>query len=397
MNLFSGFICRILILLGLATPLLAQAQATHTVTVGDNFFEPSQLTINVGDTVRWVNAAGGNAHNVTSNTGAWPASQTSSSFTFEVTFNQAGTFDYRCTVHPAEMTGTITVQSAPSAAEVELVSVSVLNAGSAMQSRTQATGDSAASKTQAFVPGDSISIEAVIRNNGNAASGSFSITYYASTNLVINTSDTALGTFAVADLAAGVTRSQQNQVDVPDGLAAGQYFIGAILAFSDSNANNNVAVDSVSITISGSFLINAGLNDVWATPGKNSQGILFATFPDISVMFSAWFTFDSVRPPDGATAVLGEPDQRWLTMQGDFAGDTATLQIYESTGGVFDSATPEPEPTRPIGTMTIVFHDCSNATATYSIPALGLMNTIPLIRIVGDNVALCEELNRALH
>ncbi len=395
MNLVSGFTFRILVILCLAAPLIAHAQTTHIVTVGDNFFSPSQLTINVGDTVRWMNAAGGNVHNVTSNSGAWAASQTASSFTFEVTFNQAGTFNYTCTIHSG-MDGTITVQAATSAAEVELLSVAVLNASSALQNQTQASGDSGTSKTQAFVPGDSINIEAVIRNNGNASSGGFNITYYASTDSAINTNDTALGTFSVANLAAGVTRSQQNQATFPGSLAPGQYFIGAILAFSDSNANNNVAVDNVSVTISGAFLINAGLNDVWATPGKNGAGILFATFPDINVMFSAWFTYDSVRPPNGATAVLGEPDQRWLTMQGGFAGDTANLQIFESTGGVFDSENPQPGAAIAIGTMTIVFHDCGNATATYSIPGLGLMNTISLVRIVADNIALCEEINLAL-
>jgi plastocyanin len=395
MNLISGFACRILITLGLTAPLLAHAQTTHIVTVGDNFFSPSQLTINVGDTVRWVNAAGGNQHNVRSMSSAWTPSQTSSSFTFEVIFNQAGTFNYECTIHSG-MTGTITVQGTASAAEVELLSVSVLNAGSALRSQAQASGDSGTSKTQAFVPGDPVNIEAAIRNNGNASSGGFEITYYASTNSVIDTNDTALGIFAVANLAAGATRSQQNQVSIPGNLAAGQYFIGAILSFNDSNANNNVAVDNFSVTVSGAFLINAGLNDVWATPGKNGAGILFATFPDINVMFSAWFTYDSVPPPNGATAVLGEPDQRWLTMQGNFSGDTATLQIFESSGGVFDSANPQPGAAVAIGTMTIVFHDCGSATASYSIPGLGLMNTIPLVRIVADNIALCEEINLVL-
>jgi len=55
----------VLAALSLASPLMAQT--THTVTVGDNFFSPANLTIQAGDTVRWVNAGGGNPHNVTQN------------------------------------------------------------------------------------------------------------------------------------------------------------------------------------------------------------------------------------------------------------------------------------------------------------------------------------------
>jgi hypothetical protein len=182
---------------------------------------------------------------------------------------------------------------------------------------------------------------------------------------------------------------------VPDNIPAGQYFIGGILSFSDSNNGNNTAVDNISVSFVDLFLINAGLNDVWASPGKDGQGILIAVFPDAGVFFSAWFTFDSERPPPSATAILGEPGQRWITMQGDWAGNTANLEIFSSNGGVFDSASP-PTINVAIGTMTIVFHDCGNATASYSIPSLGLMNTFPLIRIVADNIPLCEEINSAL-
>jgi plastocyanin len=396
MNMRFFFPTTLVLILLICLSPNAAAQTTHTITVGDNFFSPENLTIQVGDTVRWVNAAGGMQHNVTSNTGAFAASSTAASFTFEVTFTQAGSFGYQCTLHPGQMSGTITVQGAPTPeAEVELLSVSVLNEGSALQNALQAAGDDNL-KPQAFVLGDQIEIEAAMRNNGDAGSGGFNITYYASTNTTINGSDTALGTFPVSSIGAGANLTQTDSVDVPGSLPAGQYFIGAIVAFSDDVPGNNTEVDAVAVTIAGPFFINAGLNDVWATPGKNGQGILFAVFPDAEVFFSAWFTYDSTRPPNGATAVLGQPDQRWLTMQGNFAGNTATLVVYYSTGGVFDMASPPPGDPVSIGTATIVFHDCSSATLTYSIPGLGLQNTEPLVRIVADNIPLCEEINNAM-
>lgn len=389
----------VLILLIFLSPY-AVAQTTHVITVSDNSFSPATLTIQAGDTVRWVNAAGGMQHNVTSNSGAFAASTTASGFTFEVTFTQAGSFGYQCTLHSGQMSGTITVQGVytPPEAEVELLSVTVLNEGSAQQNALQAV-DRDNPKPQAFVPGDEIEIEAAMRNNGDTGSGGFNITYYASTNTTINGADTALGTFAVSSIASGASRTQVDTVDVPGSLPSGQYYIGAIVAFQDDNSGNNTNHDTQSVTVTvaaGTFLINSGLNDVWATPGKNGQGILFAVFPDAGVFFSAWFTYDSTRPPNGATAVLGQPDQRWLTMQGGFAGDTANLQVYYSTGGVFDMASPAPGNPVSIGTATIVFHDCGSATLTYSIPSLGLQNSEPLVRIVPDNIALCDEINNAI-
>ena len=78
-------------------PLSAQA-ATHDVMVGNNFFSPNDLTIQVGDTVRWTNMAG--FHDVTADDFSW-ASPTSSSFVFERTFNTVEEVLYHCTVHSA--------------------------------------------------------------------------------------------------------------------------------------------------------------------------------------------------------------------------------------------------------------------------------------------------------
>ena len=47
---------------------------------------------------------------------------TAPSFTFEVTFDDPGSFDYLCTVHPGMQQGNITVESV-AAAEFELLSV----------------------------------------------------------------------------------------------------------------------------------------------------------------------------------------------------------------------------------------------------------------------------------
>ena len=90
---------------------------------------------------------------------------------------------------------------------------------------------------------------------------------------------------------------------------------------------------------------------------------------------------------------MGEPGHRWLTAQGPYAGDTATLTIYVTKGGIFDSVAPAAT-TDPggDGTLTIEFADCSNAIVTYEITSAGLSGEIPIERIADDNVALCESL-----
>ena len=141
------------------------------------------------------------------------------------------------------------------------------------------------------------------------------------------------------------------------------------------------------------FVINAGLNDAWYNPATVGQGLLIATYPDRRERFLAWFTYDTERPPDEATALLGEPGHRWLTAQGPYNGDTAELTIYVTKGGVFDAAEPAAS-TDPAGygSMTIEFADCTAGLVTYEIPSLSLSGEIPIERITPDNVALCQAL-----
>lgn len=235
----------------------AQAQTTHDVTVGDSFFSPSDITIEVGDTVRWTNAPGGLPHDVTADDFSF-ASQTSNEFVFQRTFNSVAEVLYHCTVHS--------------------------------------------------FPG------------GNGMNGSVSV-----------------------------------------------------------------------VEGTGDFVINAGLNDSWfnvATPG---QGFFITVFPDISSIFLAWFTYDTERPDPSVMANLGEPGHRWLTAFGEYAGNSAVLDVELTQGGVFNAS--EPAPTQgPDGTIVLECADCSNCMVTYDITSAGVQGVIPIGRIAADNVAACEQM-----
>ncbi len=256
----QNFIARLLLATGLLAVASDAAAEVHVVEVGDSFFSPSQLTIQAGDTVRWVNAAGGLQHDVESDDGLFSSGPTASQFTYEFTFDTPGTYRYHCSVHGAAggigMSGLIVVEAAPAAP----------------------------------------------------------------------------------------------------------------------------------------FVINPGLNDAWYERETSGQGVLFAVFPDSERMFLAWFTFDTERPPDDVTAILGEPGHRWVTAQGGWQDNVAIMDIVLTTGGVFDTRAPEQETTTGYGSITIEFHDCITATMEYAIPSIPVSGTINLERIVksGENVALCE-------
>lgn len=144
---------------------------------------------------------------------------------------------------------------------------------------------------------------------------------------------------------------------------------------------------------SGDFRINAGLNDAWFNPDTSGQGVFFTVYPDLEMMFLAWFTYDTERPMPGATANLGEPGHRWLTAFGPYAGDVAELDVELTAGGVFDTGEPAPEQESGYGEILIEFADCNSATMTYDIFSPDLSGLIELQRIAGDNIAACEMLN----
>jgi predicted outer membrane repeat protein len=136
------------------------------------------------------------------------------------------------------------------------------------------------------------------------------------------------------------------------------------------------------------FVINAGLNDAWYNPATDGQGFFVIAFPEIKELFLSWFTYDTERPGEDVTAILGEPGHRWLTAQGSYADNQATLDLYTTSGGVFDSAEPAPSPRRS-GSIVLDFSSCNRGTVSYDVPSIGLQGIVPIERIVLDNVDMC--------
>src|SRR5262249_22147823 len=84
------------------------------VTIYDNFFLPSEITVPVGTTVTWMNH--GNVSHTTTSVGVWDSGRLGPHQHWSAVFAVKGTFDYVCTIHPNEMRGKINVVDAPAMA-----------------------------------------------------------------------------------------------------------------------------------------------------------------------------------------------------------------------------------------------------------------------------------------
>ena len=96
----------------------AARAANVPVSINGFAFVPATKTIAVGDTVTWANNESSVPHAAKSDSGVTPAFDTgviSAGASASVTFTQAGTFAYHCSIHPS-MHGTIVVESAPASA-----------------------------------------------------------------------------------------------------------------------------------------------------------------------------------------------------------------------------------------------------------------------------------------
>ncbi|MBT8063399.1 MAG: hypothetical protein KJN94_00155 [Gammaproteobacteria bacterium] len=140
------------------------------------------------------------------------------------------------------------------------------------------------------------------------------------------------------------------------------------------------------------FRIQFAMAGSWYYPPTSGQGFFMDVFDSVKQMFVGWYTYDLERPDDGVEVVMGDPGHRWFTAQGPFSGNTAELDIYFTTGMIFDSDTPPRNDPVKDGTMTVEFDDCFSGRVSYDIPSVNAVGEVPIQRIVNDAVPLCESL-----
>ena len=142
-------------------------------------------------------------------------------------------------------------------------------------------------------------LSATVRNEGDGASAAITLRYYRSTDATITTSDTAVGTDAVAGLAASGRSVQAISLTAPS--TPGTYYYGVCVdaVTGESDTTNNCSA-SVQVTV--------------PEPER----------PDLEVGTP---TVDDARPETGATFTLSAT----VSNTGDGASAATTLRYYRST------------------------------------------------------------------
>ncbi|MDR3385941.1 MAG: hypothetical protein P4L92_02715 [Rudaea sp.] len=123
-----------------------------------------------------------------------------------------------------------------------------------------------------------------------------------------------------------------------------------------------------------------GLTGSWYEDATAGQGFEIETFPDLfapgtGFIFVSWFTFDYVT-------IGGADHQRWYTLSGSTTSgaSTAQLAIAQNTGGNFDA--PPATAGVQVGTATLSFSSCDQATLDYAFSdGSGRHGIIPITRI----------------
>jgi peptidyl-prolyl cis-trans isomerase A (cyclophilin A) len=163
---------------------------------------------------------------------------------------------------------------------------------------------------------------------------------------------------------------------------------------------SNLVLITQAYVLDSALHINQGLNGNWLNTETSGQGMFFDYFPGLDKMFMGWFTFDTVNLVEGVSANLGNANQRWLTGLGNINHETntVTFDMVSTSGGLFDNPqTVTNSDPGSIGTVTISFADCANATVNYNLtsPAVsGSFQLTSIASVIGENNNLCEYLSR---
>ena len=181
-------------------------------------------------------------------------------------------------------------------------------------------------------PGESFTLSATVRNQGDTAAQATTLRFYRSTDTTITTSDVAISTAVVSSLAPSDTREASLTLTAPT--AVGTYYYGACVdaVTNEGVTNNNCSTAATLI--------------VFTTPD------LVVVAPQVSKV--------TLRPGESFTL------SATVRNQGDAALEATTLRFYRSTDTTITTADVE------VGTAivsSLVSSDTHKASLTLTAPA----------------------------
>jgi len=254
--------------------------ATNVVQIGNYFFSPTNLTINVGDTVLWTNttATAGDTHDTTSTNAAFPWSSgdlNNAKRTFSLVFTNTGTFSYLCARHVfaplpqnrhPEQTGTVSVASAnlpPSVSLTNPANNAKFRAPANVLLEASATDNSAVTNVQFFsgttLLGSDTSSPYSFTMNG-APAGNYSFTARAQDN----------GGLAATSAVVNVSVLTNAILTAPTRLTDGQFHM-SVLGIAGQTYTTEV---SSNLTSWSAIMTNVAPANIFNVTDSTSPGVL---------------------------------------------------------------------------------------------------------------------------
>ena len=191
--------------------------------------------------------------------------------------------------------------------------------------------------------GEQIAVTATVKNQGSGDSGGFYTSIYLSADPMINTSDRAITTFYVSPLAAGAQRTYTVKPVIPNTLAPGSYYLGAIAdtgkQVGESNENNNsLAGNQISIVSKVDLIITSISGPSSASPDQQvaftvtvkNQGSAEAGQFYVTVYLSTdqIITKDDIEIRSGFVPALAAGGQQTLTINSTIFASVAQGSYY---------------------------------------------------------------------
>ena len=138
------------------------------------------------------------------------------------------------------------------------------------------------------------------------------------------------------------------------------------------------------------FEINQGLSGAWFDPNTNGQGYYFDVLPTSKRIIFGWFTYDTLPAPQGATSTIGNPNSRWMSVDGEYVGNVFHGEVYTASGGTFDDEVALD--VEKVGEVSITFSNCGQGRFSYSLNNGTLVNEFDIVKLSGESVPLCQRL-----
>jgi hypothetical protein len=367
-------------------PQVAPA-SNASVSIGSFFFSPSDVSINVGDTVTW-NWVGG-SHSTTSDAGAWDSSVMSSG-SFQMAFGNSGSFPYHCTPHSSFMRGSVTVlggNTPPTIAITGPANNDVFPSGPTdiTVSATAADSDGSVSSVEVFLDNvsagtTSVSPYSVMINS--VPPGTHQITATATDNSGAMTSDSITVRVNVSP-AVSFSAPTNNTVFI-----AGPTNIAIHASASDMDgtiASIQLFLDNVSIATTaastydnsatniapGNHVLTAITTDNDGATGTNTVAFIVNRVPSVSISV----------PNDNSVFVRGAN----ISIQAaasDLDGSISQMQLLVNGGVASTSAS---------GTLTFTINNATNGTYVLIARATdnrGAIATSPTVTAVATTINL---------